>query len=343
MPPLPTPPRPRIVIYHQTHHDSQEAPISVLPLITQSNISITHLILAAIHLNDPPGNITLNDHPPNHPRNQTLWAELSILRASGIKVLGMLGGAAKGSFTRLDLDEVTFEAYYVPLRNLIRERNLDGLDLDVEEPMSLVGVIRLIDRLKADFGEAFLITLAPVAAALMSSLPEHNLSGFDYEALEVMRGPKIAWYNTQFYCGWGDMSSTQGYDMVVMRGYAPHKVVVGMVTNPGNGAGWVPFEVLQEVLLNLRLRYGADFGGVMGWEYFNSLPGDRERPWEWAGYMTRNVRGLTAPPAASLLPVATAPAVVERKADMLVVDGNSREEASLPSSFEYFTDDSAEE
>ena len=74
-----------------------------------------------------------NDHVPGDPRYVTLWAELRILQASGIKVLGMLGGAAKGSFTRLDLDDATFEAYYIPLRNLIRERNLDGLDLDVEE------------------------------------------------------------------------------------------------------------------------------------------------------------------------------------------------------------------
>jgi hypothetical protein len=105
--------------------------------------------------------------------------------------MGMLGGAAKGSFTRLDLDDVTFETYYIPLRDLIRERGLDGLDLDVEERMSLAGVIRLIDRLKSDFGSGFTITLAPVAAALMSDNPRHNLSGFSYEALEVMRGPQV--------------------------------------------------------------------------------------------------------------------------------------------------------
>src|SRR5689334_16069715 len=115
--------------------------------------------------------------------------------------MGMLGGAAKGSFTRLDLDATTFEAYYTPLRDLIRKRGLDGLDLDVEEPMTLAGIVRLIDRLKEDFGAGFIITLAPVAAALMSERPEHNLSGFSYEYLEVMRGKQIAWYNTQFYCG----------------------------------------------------------------------------------------------------------------------------------------------
>lgn len=167
-------------------------------------------------------------------------------------MLGMLGGAAKGSFTRLDLDENTFEMYYLPLRDLIRSRNLDGLDLDVEEFMTLDGIIRLIDRLKSDFGADFIVTLAPVAAALMSGNPEHNLSGFDYEALEVMRGSKISWYNTQFYCNWGDMSNTFGYDAIVRRGFPPQKVVAGIVTNPGNGTGWVPWEALREVLITLR-------------------------------------------------------------------------------------------
>lgn len=293
--------------------------------------------VAAIHLNDPPGNITLNDHVPSDPRYQTLWAHLGVLQASGVKVLGMLGGAAKGSFTRLDLDDVTFEAYYTPLRDLVRERNLDGLDLDVEEPMTLAGVIRLIDRLRADFGPDFLITFAPVAAALLSNKPEHNLSGFDYEYLEVMRGKDIAWYNTQFYCGWGDVSNTRMYDGIVMRGFPASKVVVGMVTNGANGAGWVPFEVLGEVLLNFKLRYGNQFGGVMGWEYFNSLPGDRERPWEWAAFMTKSLR---------LDHVQSGRAESVEKPDIQKVaflDDDGDEEAVIPAKFEYFSDGSGEE
>jgi chitinase len=286
-----------------------------------------------------------NDHVPEHPRYLTLWAELRILQASGIKVLGMLGGAAKGSFTRLDLDEGTFELYYRPLRDLIRERSLDGLDLDVEEEMTLPGVIRLIDRLKSDFGNDFIITLAPVAAALMSERPEHNLSGFSYEALEVLRGKQIAWYNTQFYCGWGDLSKTDGYDFIIGRGYPADKIVIGMVTNPGNGSGWVPFEMLQEVLITLKNR-DPGFGGVMGWEYFNSLPGDRDRPWEWAAYMTRNVRNGF--PAVATAPARAAPvlsAIQATQNPFLIVDGDPKvkEEALLPDAFEYYSDSSLQE
>lgn len=207
MAPVPPPPAlPRIITYYQTHHTPDGKPISALPLLTQPGIRLTHLILAAIHINGDPHAITLNDHPPSHPRFHTLWAELRVLQASGVRVLGMLGGAAKGTFSADRLgsdDDADFERYYRPLRDLVRARGLDGLDLDVEEQMSLGAAVRLVDRLRADFGPDFIITFAPVAAALLDS--RNNLSGFDYEALEVMRGREIAWYNCQF-CEFGLVS-----------------------------------------------------------------------------------------------------------------------------------------
>ncbi|KAK9777845.1 putative Glycoside hydrolase superfamily [Seiridium cardinale] len=390
MAPIPRTSLPRLILYHQTVNDPSGNPISILPLITQPDISVTHLIVAAIHINSDPSGLTLNDHPPSDPRFATLWAELRIAQASGISVLGMLGGAAKGSFTRLDQDENTFEVYYTPLRDMVRDRGLDGLDLDVEEPMSLAGIIRLIDRLRADFGPSFLITLAPVAAALLDS--RRNLSGFDYEALEVMRGKDIAWYNAQFYCGWGDASTPFMYDMCVARGWDPRKVVMGLVTTSDNGSGmrlpsflialishflcclakllgttffvrplrvvltsicgigWVPWEVLGPNLVLLRKRLGNErFGGVMGWEYFNSSPGGKERPWEWAQRMTKllrngggksldllrdiNVEGAKQETAFSKESTATSSSVFE-----VDPDTEADAEAPLPDDFQYYSD-----
>lgn len=330
MPPLPHPALPRLITYHQTHHTPSGTPISVLPLLQHPNIALTHLILAAIHLNADPSALTLNDHPPSHPRFTTLWAELRILQASGVKVLGMVGGAAQGSFARLDTeDAAAFERYYAPLAALVRERALDGLDLDVEEEMSLGGVVRLIDRVRADFGEGFLITLAPVAAALLDA--RRNLSGFDYEALEVLRGREIAWYNAQFYCGWGDCSNPAMYEMLMAKGWPPEKIVVGLVTTPRNGAGWVPWNMLGTVLPLLVGRHPR-FGGVMGWEYFNSLPGGEEKPWEWAQAMTALLRGRR-----------TVPRVEGPEQDTkMEVDpdegGGKGEEVPVPQEFQYHSD-----
>ncbi|EHA47398.1 class III chitinase [Pyricularia oryzae 70-15] len=295
MPPIPSTPGPhlpRIITYFQTTHTRDGKPISVLPLIREPGVSVTHVIVAAIHLNEDPDAITLNDHHPGHERYQTMWAEMRILQASGVKILGMLGGHARGSYERLDADQAQFERYYAALHRMIETHALEGLDLDVEEPMSLQGIVRLIDRLRADFGPDFIITLAPVATALLGDDdPRRNLSGFGYDALHAERGHEIAWYNTQFYCGWGDCSNPVMYELIMSRGRFPaDKVVVGLVTNHANGSGWVPWEMLASVLPILVGRR-ADFGGVMGWEYFNSLPGGEEKPWEWAMFMTALIRG----------------------------------------------------
>lgn len=102
---------PRLIVYHQTFHDSQGNYHSLLPLLT-NNTGITHVIVAAIHLNDGAGNITLNDHRPDDKRYDQLWGEVNWLQGSGVKVLGMLGGAAKGSFQRLSGDDESVGTCY---------------------------------------------------------------------------------------------------------------------------------------------------------------------------------------------------------------------------------------
>ncbi|KAF1953689.1 Pkinase-domain-containing protein [Byssothecium circinans] len=304
----PTPPKllpptegPRLIVYHQTIHDSAGSFQSLLPLLT-NNTGITHIIVAAIHLNDGPGNITLNDHRPDDKRHDQLWGEVKWVQGSGVKVLGMLGGAARGSFEKLSGSDEDFEAHYLPLKDMISKYGFNGLDLDIEEEVPIQTATRLISRLRADFGPEFLITMAPVATALipdpkiaphlrpprpmLASGPTPNplhptlphLSGFSYPELECsVYGKEIAWYNTQFYCGWGDAGTTQWYDAIISAGWSPNKVVMGVVTNPGNGAGHIPIEKLRDNCARLREKYkniGGGFGGVMGWEYFNS--GDHE-------------------------------------------------------------------
>ena len=143
--------------------------------------------------------------------------------------------------------------------------------------------MHLIDRLKADFGRDFIITLAPVATALMPGRP--HLSGFDYKLLEAARGSSIAWYNTQFYNGWGGLHNTAAYDEIMRNGWRPDKVVAGMLTNPRHGgSGYVPLELTAAVISVLMERY-PNFGGVMGWEYWSSYP-QVENSWVWPYCMT---------------------------------------------------------
>lgn len=151
---------PRLSIYFQTTHDALGNPISMLPLIQEQGIALTHLIVCSLHINV--GSVVhLNDFPPDNPRFSTLWNETAIMKAAGVKVMGMVGGAAPGSFDTDSLDapdEPTFEYYYGQLRDVISQFELDGMDLDVEQWMSQDGILRLVSRLHADFGDDFIIT-----------------------------------------------------------------------------------------------------------------------------------------------------------------------------------------
>lgn len=271
----------RVVVYYQTQYLNG---VYVSPkAMTDNNTGVTNVLVGAIHLD--PDVVHLNDDPPEAAKFTQMWADLHAMQAKGVKVSAFVGGAAQGSFQRLDTE---FDKYYPRLKNLVRTYGLDGLDLDVEENMSQAGINRLIDQLTTDFGTGFIITLAPVATALSGG---GNLSGFNYETLERDRGAKIDWYNAQFYCGWGSMANTTGYDNIINRGlFTPAKVVTGVVTNSANCGGYVALPTLKNTLAALVAKYPT-FGGVDGWEYFNSDPGGTAAPWQWAREMTSAMSG----------------------------------------------------
>ncbi|WP_434448971.1 glycosyl hydrolase family 18 protein [Lentzea sp. E54] len=271
----------RTVVYYQTQYSNGATGtyVSSKPLVDRST-GVTDVLVAAIHLNDNKV-VHLNDHPPSHSRYTRMWQDLAAMQARGVNVIGMVGGAAPGSFTRLD---TRFDEYYPLLRDTIRTYKLNGVDLDVEERMSIAGIRRVIDRLKADFGANFIVTLSPVASALWGG---GNLSGFNYEELYRSHGSKIAWFNGQFYNGWGNAGSTAHYDQIINRRLIPaNKVVLGTLTNSANGgSGYVSMSTLRNTVTSLKNKY-ANFGGVAGWEYFNSLPGGTAQPWRWAADVT---------------------------------------------------------
>jgi hypothetical protein len=278
----------RVVVYYQTQYLNG---VYVSPkALTDNNTGVTDVLVGAIHLNSD-GSTHLNDNPPSDPKFTQMWADLHAMQAKGVHVSAFVGGAAPGSFTGLDTD---FANYYPRLKNLVTTYGLNGLDLDVEESMSQAGINRLIDQLTTDFGTGFIITLAPVATALSGG---GNLSGFNYETLERDRGSKIDWYNAQFYCGWGSMANTSGYDNIISRGlFTPNRVVTGVVTNSANCSGYVALPTLKNTLASLVAKYPT-FGGVDGWEYFNSDPGGTAAPWQWAREMTSAMAGGSGGPA----------------------------------------------
>ncbi|KAJ7270022.1 glycoside hydrolase superfamily [Mycena haematopus] len=279
----------RVAVYYQTQYDSSMAAnspyghyVSPLPLLTL----ITHLFLAAFHI-DSDKSVHLNDNPPEDPMFTQMWQDLGEMQTQGIKVIGMLGGAAPGTYTLLS--PANFDTYYPILRNYISEFHLDGMDLDVEQSTPLADIENLITQLKADFGDDFIITLAPVATAMTEG---SNLSGFDYVSLDKAMGAQIAWYNVQFYSGFGSLFPDTQYIDIINFGYDPNRVVASVLTSPANGGGYISINEVVSSAQALSTKYGFNFGGINGWEYFNSLPNATE-PQLWAQTIKAAMANLT--------------------------------------------------
>jgi hypothetical protein len=276
----------KVIYYHDRANDTNNKHISLLPLIQNtSDISVTNILIATLDLNST-GLFLRSDPKELHidsPAFERLWEDVTEVQKHGIKVSGMMLGA----FGTLSGNDTWFETNYAFLHDGIKKHKLDGLDIDVEttDAITLDEVIRLIDRLRKDFGPGFLITMSPVAEALSGG---RNLSGFNYKTLEARRGDSIAWYNAQFYNSFGLASSTDDYDAIIDYGFKPNKVVMGMTTDPANADDFVPLDKTKETLQKLVAKYPG-FKGVAGWVYFDARPGRQEAPWKWSQFMAEAI------------------------------------------------------
>ncbi|KAH8589405.1 glycoside hydrolase superfamily [Bisporella sp. PMI_857] len=278
--------RPRLVMYAQTFLTKDDKPVSLLPLLSHQTL-VTHIILASIHLHDYPGVIKLNDEAFDSAIYFTLWEDVRYLQKAGVKVMGLLGGAAGGTYNRLSGSETEFYTFYHPLARLIKEYSLDGLDIDIEEDVDISVPLRLMNALYRDFGPDFIITLTPLASAL-SSKTGQNPSGFSYfdlDSLATVPGSEtnlISWYNTMFYGEYPRGPPT--YDTVIEAGWDPSRVVMVVLDNSENGPpnGFQRIANLQVTIKGMRRAF-PHFGGVAGWEYHNAGASDADemQPWQW--------------------------------------------------------------
>jgi chitinase len=285
----------RDIYYYQTQYNNGVY-VSLAPTYTTLNPSthkpvVTDIMIAAFHLgynSDGTPYIHLNDNIPQDPIFAPMWPQAAAAQQAGITARMMLGGAAQGSYQLLFSQP---QIFYPVLASTIRQYKLNGIDLDIEETVTLQNVEMLIEQLHKDFGANFIITLSPVATDLEYG---YGLGGFNYKDLYTSpAGQYIAWFNTQFYSGFGDLYSTTSYDTAIANGYPPNQVVAGMLTNAANGGGFTPIPTAKSTVAQLSAKY-SNFGGVAGWEYFDSLPGGIASPITWA---TTFARAMYIPPA----------------------------------------------
>jgi len=252
--------KPRVVIYYQSP--------SGLVSIFKKNPDVTDILVASVHFgihNNQPA-IFLNDWDPADKRYDIMWLETKIAHNLDIRVSIMVGGAG-GAYTELFKDFVT---YYELLKKTIKDRPwITGIDLDIEEGVTLDEVKMLMRQIHGDFGDDFRITFAPVAYALESDSP--GMGGFCYKDIYLApEGKWISWFNVQCYgCFEEDTFKT-----MLANGYPAEKLVMGMLSENAKPCFDKYLKTLE------KLSKNPQFGGTFVWEYFDAPKGD-----QWAKYV----------------------------------------------------------
>ena len=131
----------------------------------------------------------------------------------------------------------------------------------------------LINRLINDFGNDFIITMAPIAPSLMHD--GSSMAGFSYKELyNSPEGRYIKWFNAQCYGSY----TLETYDSIIKNGYPPEEVVFGLLAGDYDDFSQVLTEVkkVTEKYPNMK--------GVVTWEYIDAPP-DEKDPSQWCKMM----------------------------------------------------------
>ena len=265
----------RIIYYYQT--------FCGLDKILVDNTPVTNIHLSSIHFgydyNEQPY-IHLNNLSPYHPDFDKVWSDLNKADKLGIKNILMVGGAG-GGYASLFED---FDTNYCLLYHVLKNKPcIHGVDLDIEEPVSLDNARKFIAKLIEDFGEDFIITCAPVQSSLEQDVP--GMGGFCYkDLLNSPEGKHIKYINGQFY---GDYS-LQSYDAVIKNGYDSSMIVMGTMNSD-------VFDTVKKV----AEKYGDKFGGVFFWEMAYVEPD----PLTWAKQVAEDLRTFTLMTRGITIPV----------------------------------------
>jgi chitinase len=236
----------KIIYYYQTF-------CGLKNIINDPDNNVSHIHVSSIHFDKDC--IHLNDNSPYSNIFNTLWNELKIVTLKkNITIILMVGGAG-GAFQQLFVD---FEKYYKMLFDLIDDKKdiIKGVDLDIEEEVDINNVIKLINRLKSDFGKDFIISMAPIESSLETD--NEGMGGFIYKDLFFKVGGLIDYFNVQCYYDYSEKT----FDTIVKNGYPPEKINMGMMSYQYNNN-------VPNIITKLRVKY--NFGGIFDWEYNDAV------------------------------------------------------------------------
>ena len=208
-----------VIYYYQT--------FCGLDAIIQSKHKPDNIHLSSIHFGLDSENqpyIHLNNYTPGDPKFSSVWTQLQQCKQQGINITLMIGGAGGGYRSLFS----NYATYYRILKQLLIDKTglITGVDLDIEEIVSLKDTLKLITDIKHDFPD-MTISMSPVQFSLETDVP--GMGGFCYK--DILKTNLVDYFIGQFYTDF----SLDAFTKCVENGYSPEKIVIGMISGQDFG------------------------------------------------------------------------------------------------------------
>jgi chitinase len=302
----------RNVIYYNSSNDQ-------ISLAGIAQLPYTDVIIANIQ--PTPDSLTLQGYGPAFDKN--LHSNIQALQSAGKNVLISFGGANNATLLS------GYQSYAQNVgglvddivNNWVMEYGFNGVDIDYEDDS---GFDQPGQPASYD-GAGFLVALTnglyqalPSGQNIITHAPSPpffdpqggyyaaNTQIAAYTQIWQQAGNQIAWINCQFY-------DNQAYDhTAALKVYwyqqiaeitGPQQLLVGaLVGDPAlyekndQDEGYITLDdMINNVIAPLKAQYGSQFGGVMGWEFWQDGPPTYGTAGAWANGIAQALGASTTP------------------------------------------------
>lgn len=266
---------PRNVIYYNS--DANQIPLAGI-----ANLSYTDVIIGFLV---PESNTNLTLIGKGGAFNGNLQNNIQALQSANKNVLISVGGS------RSTFPSSAWQSYSQTVDGLVNQLvscvtmfGFDGVDIDYEDDAGFTGAydgIGFLSALTSGLAQALpagqnIITHAPQTPYWDPKNRRYNNA---YTQIWQQVGNQITWINNQFY-----NNTTYDHDAALKVLWyqniaaitGPERLLVGApVASGATSEGFISLDdMIEDVIKPLQSNFGAQFGGMMGWQFSHDQAGD---------------------------------------------------------------------
>ena len=254
---------PRNIIYFDSK--ANQIPLEGIGTLPYTDVIVGFLV--------PDANLDL--HGAGGAFNKDLQSNILTLQNAGKNVLISVGGGGGFPSSAYQSYAQNVNRFVNQIVNFVATYGFNGVDIDYEDSSGFTGSydgVGFLIELTSALAEALPSGQNIVTHAPQTPYWDSWWNNAPYAQIWQQVGNQIAWINNQFYNNpsWDATPDlkVQWYQSVAAITGAQKLMVGALVAEVGHDEGYLSLDqMVANVIVPLQVKFGSQFGGVMGWQF----------------------------------------------------------------------------